>query len=444
MSFSNSTEGDPLVNHGSTAAAAATAGAATSVVVNPQTKDLSDWRNIQLGQTPPFFDPFWPATTVNPWNTPPTPVVCPSMYNPWTSTNQPWLMPAFHLGSSLANMNSLQNNFLQQPPPPPPPPASNNVIDLTTNTGIPSTPISDFVPYAYAYPTPPVHPYPNPVERPVVTPAPSTEPLADADLILVPEIDIEEILGHVEAVIPDIDLDAARRAITAMNPVPSTNDIVTHFLDNGYTKKLKKSFSSDHDRQLSFKRSWSDTIDDIPKFLSSYADPISYFYQTHRKQSESYINHAKAFLLRAFPNIDKSILEQALVDDNHHFLPTIRKLETRMGLRTNAFLQRTTIRRSLEMLGRRRLSMTHVRSFTCKFHSDLSIGGVGRMPSASWLIKNNKFAYAVPHTPCEEFYDELRFAKNEVKIRRTSDSDVLIASSTVLRSRLPRQSVEGA
>jgi hypothetical protein len=40
------------------------------------------------------------------------------------------------------------------------------------------------------------------------------------------------------------------------------------------------------------------------------------------------------------------------------------------------------------------------------------------MPSASWLIKNNKFAYAIPHTPCEEFYDELRFAKNEVKIRR--------------------------
>ncbi|CAF5049689.1 unnamed protein product, partial [Rotaria sp. Silwood1] len=41
-----------------------------------------------------------------------------------------------------------------------------------------------------------------------------------------------------------------------------------------------------------------------------------------------------------------------------------------------------------------------------------------RKPSASWLIKNNKFYYSIPHTPCEEFYDELRFAKNEVKIRR--------------------------
>jgi hypothetical protein len=43
---------------------------------------------------------------------------------------------------------------------------------------------------------------------------------------------------------------------------------------------------------------------------------------------------------------------------------------------------------------------------------------VGRTPSIAWIIKNNKFAYPIPHTPCEEFYDELRFAKNEVKIRR--------------------------
>jgi hypothetical protein len=44
--------------------------------------------------------------------------------------------------------------------------------------------------------------------------------------------------------------------------------------------------------------------------------------------------------------------------------------------------------------------------------------GVGRTPSIAWIIKNNKFIYPIPHTPCEEFYDELRFAKNEVKIRR--------------------------
>jgi len=134
-----------------------------------------------------------------------------------------------------------------------------------------------------------------------------------------------------------------------MNPIPSTNDIVTHFLDNGYTKKAKK--SSDHDRHMSLKRSWSDTIDDIPKFLSSYSDPVTYFFDTNRKQSESYINHAKAFLVRAFATTDKSILEEALQEENYHFLSTVRKLETRLSMRTNAFLQRTAIRRSLDMLG---------------------------------------------------------------------------------------------
>lgn len=183
-------------------------------------------------------------------------------------------------------------------------------------------------------------------------------PVTEAELVLVPEIDIEEILVHVEAVIPDIDLDAARRTVTAMNPIPSTNDIVTHFLDQGYTKKSKKSFSTDSDRHSSLKRSWSETIDDIPKFLGSYSDPVSYFSDNQRKQSESYINHAKAFLLRAFPTTDKSILEQALQEENFHFLPTIRKLETRMGLRTNAFLQRSTIRRSLDMMGTRDLFFT--------------------------------------------------------------------------------------
>lgn len=52
------------------------------------------------------------------------------------------------------------------------------------------------------------------------------------------------------------------------------------------------------------------------------------------------------------------------------------------------------------------------------FRLDSTVNGLARMPSTSWLVKNNKFAYAIPHTPSEEFYDELRFAKNEVKIRR--------------------------
>ena len=135
-----------------------------------------------------------------------------------------------------------------------------------------------------------------------------------------------------------------------MNPIPSTNEIVTKFLDNGYTKKLKK--SSNYDRNLSLKRSWLDTIDDIPKFLSSYSDPVTYFFDTQRKQSELYVNHAKAFLVRAFPTTDKNILEQVLQEENYHFLPTARNLERRLNIRTNAFLQRTAIRRSLDIFGK--------------------------------------------------------------------------------------------
>jgi len=195
-------------------------------------------------------------------------------------------------------------------------------------------------------------PYPMP-SVPKVRPVTPRE----TELIRIPDLDINEILGEVETVIPDIDLDAARRTITSMNRIPSTNDIVTYFLDNGYTKKVKKSFSNDSQRQSSLKRSISDMIDDIPKFLSSYSDPIHYFFDTQRKPSESYINHAKAFLLRAFPTTDKSILEQALEEENWHFLPTVRKLETRAGIRTNTFLQRMTIKRSLDMIGRMKFSI---------------------------------------------------------------------------------------
>jgi hypothetical protein len=390
----------------------------TSVVVNQQNKDLSDWRNIQLGTTPTIFDRFWMPTTVNPWTTP----IYPSPYNQqipstyqWTNSNnnQSWPMTNFptNTGLPLINFNSTDT--------------TNDIIDLTINNTVnPSTPIRldkkkttlmmsffhfrDFIP---VQPNP--YTYPNPIFQPT-TPTPE-HTVTEAELILVPEIDIEEILGQVEAVIPDIDIDVARRTITAMNPIPSTNDIVTNFLDNGYTRKLKK--SSDYDRHMSLKRSWSEIIDDIPKFLSSYSDPINYFFDIQRKQSELYINHAKAFLLRAFPTTDKSILEQTLQEENYHFLPTIRKLETRLSIRTNAFLQRTAIRKSIDMLGML-LKIYLIININHFFLLDLSVGGVGRMPSASWLIKNNKFAYAIPHTPCEEFYDELRFAKNEVKIRR--------------------------
>ena len=168
------------------------------------------------------------------------------------------------------------------------------------------------------------------------------------------EVNIEGILGEVESVIPDMDLDAARLTITAMSPVPSINDLVLHFLERGYTKKVKRSFASSSDRSLSLKRSISDLMDDIPQFLSLYSDPISYFFDTKRKQSEAYINHAKAYLLRAFPSTEKSLLEQALAEENWHFLPTVRKLERSANIRTNAFLQRTAIKRSLDLIGKRR------------------------------------------------------------------------------------------
>ena len=348
-------------------------------------KDFSDWRNIQLGPSPGnFFDPMWMPTTtappVHPWNPPPPP--------------HPWAMPTY----PLLNFNPF-----------PTPEPINHVIDLTTNSPrkfVLSRQLtvhfidrfsSDFIPI---------------------------QPTTETDLVLMPEIDVEAILGHVEAVIPDIDLESARRTINGMTPIPSTNDIVTHFLDNGYTKKSKKPcLNPDATRPQSLKRSLSDILDDIPKFLTSYPDPISYFFDTQRKQSESYVNHSKAFLLRAFPTTETSILEQALQEENCHFLPTVRKLETRMGLRTNAFLQRSTIRKSLEMLGKISFIDRSIREKKSQSRSDLSTGGVGRMPSAAWLMKNNKFIYAIPHTPCEEFYDELRYAKNEVKIRRKNRND---------------------
>ncbi|CAF3958028.1 unnamed protein product [Rotaria sordida] len=407
MNYLDFNDGSDEIDHSLTNTQTTTT---TTTIVNQQTKDLSDWRNIQLGTASTLFDRIWMPATMNSWTTSNTPIY-PSSYNqqttstyPWTNStnNQSWPITTYSTNTTTTlpfiNFDSPQQNFI-------PSDTTNDVIDLTTNNTVNSSPpIRGFIPvqpHPFSYLTPPVHQYRNPLIPPPsvsqsITTAPQ-QPEDEADLILVPEIDIEEILGHVEAVIPDIDLDAARRTITAMNPIPSTNEIVTNFLDNGYIKKLKK--SSDHERNLSLKRSWLETIDDIPKFLSIYSDPITYFFDIQRKQSDLYINHAKAFIVRAFPTTDKSILEQILQEENYHFLSTVRKLERRLNIRTNAFLQRTAIRKSLDML-------------------DTSIGGVGRKPSGSWLIKNNKFIYAIPHTPCEEFYDELRFAKNEVKIRR--------------------------
>ncbi|UJR37235.1 hypothetical protein I4U23_029944 [Adineta vaga] len=392
----NSTTMQPLVPLSAAASSSSTTATNTSTIVHQQpsqqqTKDLSDWRNIQLGTTSTLLDPFWlPQTTITP------------LSNPWTTPNNTIYPSSYTQIRPTPSLSSSQNPYpwshpnINNPPwrlPTGPTQSFNHFnphYPLNTNTNSRINPTRNFLP------TQPI-PYSYPVST--LPPKGPSVPSRETDLIRIPDVDINEILGEIETVIPDIDLDAARRTITSMNRLPSTNDIVTYFLDNGYVKKVKKSFSNDSQHQSSLKRTISDIIDDIPKFLSSYPDPIHYFFDTQRKQSESYINHAKAYLLRAFPTTDKTILEQALQEENWHFLPTVRKLETRAGIRTNTFLQRMTIKRSLDMI-------------------DLSIEGVGRTPSIAWIIKNNKFAYPIPHTPCEEFYDELRFAKNEIKIRR--------------------------
>ncbi|CAF1566378.1 unnamed protein product, partial [Adineta ricciae] len=64
---------------------------------------------------------------------------------------------------------------------------------------------------------PPPYPYPTPPIIPLISkhrPKPSRE----TELILIPDLDIDEILGEVQSVIPDIDLDAARQTIVSMNP----------------------------------------------------------------------------------------------------------------------------------------------------------------------------------------------------------------------------------
>ena len=111
----------------------------SSNVVNQTNKDLSDWRNIQLGSTPPtMLDRLWMPTTVNPWPTPSTPLY---PYNqttyPWTNLtqNQPWSSTPFAINSTLplVNYNSPPLQDFN------PIDANNDVIDLTINH--PPTPV---------------------------------------------------------------------------------------------------------------------------------------------------------------------------------------------------------------------------------------------------------------------------------------------------------------
>ncbi|CAF0753774.1 unnamed protein product [Didymodactylos carnosus] len=253
----------------------------------------------------------------------------------------------------------------------------------------------------------------------ITTPWP--HPPTDVDLLRVPDIDIESIIVQVEMIIPDIDVDNARRQITAMNPIPSLDDIITYFFDNGYIKKKNR---KEQDKHTQIKRSWSDTIDDIPKFLLKYADPISFFFDIKRKVSDSYINHAKPYLIRAFPSFDKTILEQALKEENNHFLPTLRKLETRSGIRTNAFVTRRSIKRALDQL-------------------DVHVDGISRS-TVGWAgTGKNKYAFSdIPMIPCEEFYDELRFAKNEKKIRSYIQKQIKEHEKKVKKAKRGHQTIE--
>jgi len=122
-----------------------TTASTSATVVNPQqSKDLSDWRNIQVANTSTFFDPLWlpqtpPVTSLsNPWTTS-NHTIYPSPYNQspssssqhpyqWTTSNnnQSWKIPTFP--QSFVNFNH--------------PDTMNNVPNLTANTIVnPSTPI---------------------------------------------------------------------------------------------------------------------------------------------------------------------------------------------------------------------------------------------------------------------------------------------------------------
>jgi hypothetical protein len=87
-----------------------------------QPKDLSDWRNIQLGTTSTIFDPFWlPQTPVTPW-TASNQTVYPSYY-PWANRNdnQPWRMPAYPIGTTQSFVNFNHPDTMNLPTNPPNP-----------------------------------------------------------------------------------------------------------------------------------------------------------------------------------------------------------------------------------------------------------------------------------------------------------------------------------
>jgi hypothetical protein len=102
---------------------------ASTVGNQQQTKDFSDWRNIQVRSTSNGFDPFWLPQT--PW-TPSNHTIYPSPYNPMPSS------------SSSAHpyrwTNPNNNNPPWRFPPPLPPPAQSfgniNRPDTMNNTTV--------------------------------------------------------------------------------------------------------------------------------------------------------------------------------------------------------------------------------------------------------------------------------------------------------------------
>lgn len=114
--------------------ATTTSTSTTTTSVNQQAKDLSDWRNIQLGTTPTMFDRFWIPTTVNPWPTS-NPPIYPSLYNQQASSTYPWMN--LNTNPTWPTTTLPMNNFSS-----PQPNLVNEVIDLTTNHTVnPSTTI---------------------------------------------------------------------------------------------------------------------------------------------------------------------------------------------------------------------------------------------------------------------------------------------------------------
>ena len=126
----------------------------SAAVVNQESRDLSDWRNIQLGGTSTIFDPYYMPTTMHSWTASNTPMYTspydlqPTTTYPWTNLNynQSWPITTCgtNTGLSFMSCDTSKQSFIH-------PDTNNDIIDLTTtNTVNTMTPVR-FVQIKFMY-----------------------------------------------------------------------------------------------------------------------------------------------------------------------------------------------------------------------------------------------------------------------------------------------------